>query len=99
MLGCTLERDLLRYPAGISPRDKSHDWSEDLESTPLGTEALVETPIVQDIGHGTEILPSKTLCAHQRLIDDVRTRSGKPSGKVRCLECGTVFDDPHRNTN
>lgn len=35
-------------------------------------------------------------CAHQRLIDDIRTRGGARTGKVRCLECGAVFDDPYR---
>ncbi|WP_455389564.1 hypothetical protein [Petrachloros mirabilis] len=34
-------------------------------------------------------------CGHQRLIDDVLTRGGKRTGKVRCLECDVVFDDPY----
>jgi len=38
----------------------------------------------------------KVLCAHQRLIDDVRTKAGKLTGKVRCLECGTIFEDPYK---
>jgi hypothetical protein len=36
-------------------------------------------------------------CAHQRLIDDILTRGGKRTGKVRCLECGTEIDDPYRD--
>lgn len=33
-------------------------------------------------------------CMHGKMIDDVLTRFGKPSGKVRCLECGATFNDP-----
>ncbi|MBI5671989.1 MAG: hypothetical protein HZC50_01705 [Nitrospirae bacterium] len=43
---------------------------------------------------GTTILNSA--CAHQRLIDDILTRGGKRTGKVRCLECGAEIDDPYR---
>lgn len=35
-------------------------------------------------------------CGHKRLIDDVLTRGGRRTGKVRCLECGAIFDDPYR---
>lgn len=35
-------------------------------------------------------------CVHGRLIDEVLTRSGRRSGKVRCLECGKKFEDPYR---
>jgi hypothetical protein len=37
-----------------------------------------------------------TSCTHSRLIDDVLTRNGKRTGKVRCLECRTIFDDPYQ---
>jgi hypothetical protein len=87
----------MRYLAGISQMDTTRNESEDVESTPLRMEAPMDTQVIQDIDHEIGIPPSKTLCVHQRLIDDVRTRSGTPTGKVRCLECGTVFDDPHRN--
>ena len=40
----------------------------------------------------------RTPCVHGRLIDDVRTSSGKRTGKVRCLECGTIFDDPYQGS-
>ncbi len=33
---------------------------------------------------------------HSRAIDDVLTRSKKRTGQVRCLECGTIFDDPYQ---
>lgn len=53
-------------------------------------ESLTE-PMVQ--------LASRTIstnpCAHGRVIDDVLTRGKKRTGKVRCLECGTIFDDPY----
>jgi len=35
-------------------------------------------------------------CSHSRLIDNVLTREGKWTGKVRCQECGAKFDDPYR---
>lgn len=76
--------------------DTTRDELGDVELTPLRMEAPMDTQAVQEIGHVIGIPHSKTFCAHQRLIDDVRTRSGTPTGKVRCLECGTVFDDPHR---
>jgi hypothetical protein len=87
----------MRYLPGISQMDTTRDKSEDVESTPIRMEAPMDTKMVEEIGHETGIPHSKTLCVHQRLIDDVRTRSGKPTGKVRCLECGTIFDDPYRN--
>lgn len=39
---------------------------------------------------------SMNSCVHGRAIDDVLTRRGKKrTGKVCCLECGAIFDDPH----
>lgn len=76
--------------------DQSRDESGPVEPPPLETEAPMDIQLVQEIRQETEPFASKTLCAHRRLIDDVRTSSGKPTGKVRCLECGTMFDDPHR---
>ncbi|MCP9471791.1 MAG: hypothetical protein NNA30_03555 [Nitrospira sp.] len=46
--------------------------------------------------HAVTSCVAQIFCAHQRIIDDVRTRRGKPTGKVRCLECGAIFDDPPR---
>lgn len=34
-------------------------------------------------------------CVHGRVIDDVVEKH--QTGQVRCLECGTIFDDPHRH--
>jgi hypothetical protein len=39
---------------------------------------------------------SATSCAHSRLIDDVLTRNGRRTGKVRCLECRIIFADPYQ---
>lgn len=39
---------------------------------------------------------SEQRCAHSRLIDEVRTRGGTRTGKVRCLECLAVIDDPYQ---
>ena len=41
-------------------------------------------------------LASEQSCVHGRLIDDVLTRGGKRTGKVRCLECLAVIDDPYQ---
>ncbi|MBK9308217.1 MAG: hypothetical protein IPM58_14320 [Nitrospira sp.] len=41
-------------------------------------------------------LLSKQGCVHGRLIDEVRTRGGKRTGKVRCLECQAIIDDPYQ---
>ncbi len=35
-------------------------------------------------------------CTHNRMIDDVLTARGKRTGKVRCLECRAIIDDPYR---
>jgi hypothetical protein len=36
-------------------------------------------------------------CLHRRLIDEVLTADGKPTGQVRCLECCLVFEDPDQD--
>ena len=77
--------------------DTTCDESGNVESTHREMEAPMDPQVAHDIGQATAIPALKLLCVHQRLIDDVRSRSGKPTGEVRCLECGTIFDDPHRN--
>lgn len=79
--------------------DQSRGKSGHVASTPLEKEAPMDIQLVQEIRQETEPFASKTLCVHGRLIDDVRARSGTPTGKVRCLECGTVFDDPYRKAS
>ena len=40
--------------------------------------------------------PHTACCLHSRLIDDVLNKAGKPTGRVRCLECGAVFRGPRK---
>lgn len=40
---------------------------------------------------------STRCCAHSRMIADVLTSQGLKTGKVRCIECGALFDDPATN--
>lgn len=41
-------------------------------------------------------IASVPVCAHGRIIDDVLTKQGKRTGQVRCLECGSTFEDPYQ---
>ena len=34
-------------------------------------------------------------CSHSRMVSDSVTEEEHESGKVRCVECGTVVPDPH----
>lgn len=36
-------------------------------------------------------------CTHSRMIADVLTPQGLKTGKIRCLECSAVLDDPALN--
>ncbi|MBS0183182.1 MAG: hypothetical protein JSS39_12335 [Nitrospira sp.] len=56
----------------------------------------METQLSQEIGWKSNRTSASACCTHQRLIDDVLTRSGKRTGKVRCLECRAIFDDPYQ---
>lgn len=56
----------------------------------------METQMIQAADRKSIKITSNARCAHQRMIDDVLTRGGKRTGKVRCLECGTIFDDPYQ---
>jgi hypothetical protein len=79
--------------------DQPRHTSKPVESTPLDTDAPMNRQVVQESDRMTGLSASNTGCHHQRLIDDVRTRSGNPTGKVRCLECGVIFDDPYRSVD
>ncbi len=72
--------------------------SGDEYSTLEAAEVSMETQLIQETGRNSSKTTSNACCSHQRLIDDVRTRGGKPTGKVRCLECGTIFDDPYQRS-
>jgi hypothetical protein len=71
---------------------------EDEHSTLDTTEVSMRTQVIQEPDLRSSKAPVKVCCPHQRLIDDIRTRGGKPTGKVRCLECGTIFDDPYQRS-
>lgn len=71
---------------------------EDELSTLEEAEVSMETQVIQETSQKLRRATSDLHCAHQRIIDDVRTRSGRPTGKVRCLECGTIFDDPYQGS-
>ena len=55
-----------------------------------------EAQVTRDAEAEFEIDLQETSCAHQRLIEDILTKGGKRTGKVRCLECRAIFDDPYR---
>jgi hypothetical protein len=57
---------------------------------------LMKTRAIRNAEAETGIGSEESACAHQRLIDDILTKSGKRTGKVRCLECRAIFDDPYK---
>lgn len=60
----------------------------DALENPMQTARPVETPRVN------RSAPPDS-CAHGRMIEDVLTKDGRRTGKVRCVECGKVIDDPY----
>jgi hypothetical protein len=70
----------------------------DEHSTLEAAEVPMETQLIQETGLNFGKAPSNACCTHQRLIDDILTGGGKRTGKVRCLECGTIFDDPYQGS-
>ena len=53
------------------------------------SEAAMEPETIDESGE-----PTTAICAHGRLIENVMVRPHQKR-RVRCLECGTTFDDPH----
>lgn len=35
--------------------------------------------------------PATPPCTHNRMVDDEKTSDGKKSGRLVCMECGTVL--------
>lgn len=69
-----------QYPAsGVSASQDDH--------LPMATEADKPGRVIGEEGMGQ-------LCAHQRVIDELRDAQGHPTGKLVCLECGAVWPDP-----
>lgn len=62
------------------------------------TEVSMEPQMTQETSPSTSNPTFNTRCTHQRVIDDILTRSGRRTGKVRCLECGTVHADPYQGS-
>jgi hypothetical protein len=59
-------------------------------------EVSMQIQVLQNTEEESSTTILNTACAHQRLIDDILTRGGKRTGKVRCLECAAEIDDPYR---
>jgi hypothetical protein len=78
--------------------EKSHQVLGDEHSTLEEAEVSMETHMIPETDPKAGRTTSNADCTHQRLIDDVLTRGGKPTGQVRCLECGTIFDDPYQGS-
>lgn len=78
--------------------EKDNTVSEaDVSTSPMAEDTMEpsdRTHSVQPLSHPVQTSP----CVHRRAIDDVLTRSRKRTGKVRCLECGAVFDDPYQGS-
>ncbi|OQW32733.1 MAG: hypothetical protein A4E19_05085 [Nitrospira sp. SG-bin1] len=78
--------------------EKSLQGSEGEHSLLEGAEVSMETPIVRETVQKSDEATANSSCVHGRLIDEVLTRGGKRTGKVRCLECGATFDDPYQGS-
>lgn len=71
--------------------EQDHPILETDASTPHLPEDTLEPRIGESI---IGVVPTNP-CSHSRAIDDVLTKTKKRTGKVLCLECGTVIDDPY----
>lgn len=58
-------------------------------------ETMMEKMESPAVGQSMGTMTLRETCTHRRMIDDVRTRGGRRTGNVRCLECLEVIDDPH----
>ncbi|MDH4153978.1 MAG: hypothetical protein OEV01_09370 [Nitrospira sp.] len=74
--------------------EKYQHLSGDEHSAIEEPEVSMGAHMVQEAERKSSRTTTTSFCTHQRIIDDVLTRSGKRTGKVRCLECGTIYDDP-----
>lgn len=78
------------------------DLSQQVPRNDSSTRDDAEVSMEPEVIPETRPTPSgsafNTCCRHQRVIDDVLTRAGKRTGKVRCLECGTIFADPYQGS-
>lgn len=70
---------------------------ESIEQREVAMESMVQ-PTEATIVSSMSTRIRERSCAHGRMIDDVLTRFGTRAGKVRCLECLAIIDDPHQGT-
>lgn len=78
--------------------ENSQHVSQDENSMLEEAGVPMETQSIPETGRNPSRASSNVCCTHQRIIDDVLSRGGKRTGKVRCLECGTIFDDPYQGS-
>lgn len=72
----------------------SFQEEDDVRQRPM--EASMEQLMVTQTAQPLSNIASESICAHGRIIDDVLTKQGKRTGQVRCLECGSIFEDPYQ---
>lgn len=75
---------------------KSIDSTDEDDLILRTMEAPMEPHVERQSFQPIRIIAPAEACAHRRLIDDVLTRSGNRTGRVRRLECGAIFDDPYK---
>lgn len=78
--------------------EKDNHDSEVDGATPCLEEDAMETMMESGVVQSTHASIRTNPCIHGRAIDDVLTRGKKRTGKVRCLECGAIFDDPYQGS-
>lgn len=78
--------------------EKDIHASEVDEAIPCLQEDAMETMMESVTLQSTPDSIRTNPCVHGRAIDDVLTRTKKRTGKVRCLECGAIFDDPYQDS-
>lgn len=76
--------------------DLSQQVPRNDSSTPEDAQVSMEPQVIPETIPTPSSPAVNTCCTHQRMIDDVLTRGGRPTGKVRCLECEAIFDDPYK---
>lgn len=76
--------------------DKSVDRAEEDDAVAEQAEVpILPNADIPQRQPSNKISPAQA-CKHGRVIEDILTRGGKRTGKVRCLECGAIYDDPYR---
>lgn len=58
----------------------------------------IKTHAIQDTGAETRLGLEEATWLPSAYLDDILTKGGKRTGKVRCLECRAIFDDPYKDS-